>query len=69
MEGLNVEQDERNLECYHRIWIGEIKDAFKRTDMGISIGADGIPFEVWECVGEKFGSLRFLMRFWDLRQW
>ena len=53
MEGLEIQENEQNLAYCHRIQIEKVKEALKRMDNGKAIGSDGIPIEVWKCIGEQ----------------
>lgn len=53
MEGLEIQDNERNLNYYRRIQTWEVKTALKRMDHGKAVGPDEIPIEVWKCIEEK----------------
>ena len=38
---------------YRRIKVSEVREALKRMENGKSVGQDGIPIEVWKCLGEE----------------
>ena len=42
-----------NFTFYRRIRVREVKDALRTMTSGKSVGPDGIPIEVWKCMGEK----------------
>lgn len=50
-EGLETQEDKKNLAYHLRIQIGVVKQVLKRMDNGEMIGLDGIPIEVCKCVG------------------
>ena len=43
---------EPNLAFYRRIRVGEVKEALKKMENSKAVGPDGIPIEVWKCLGE-----------------
>ena len=51
----NLDISERNIDLtfYNRIRVGEVEEALKTMRSGKVVGPDGIPFEVWKCLGEK----------------
>ena len=51
----DLENNERNINYtfYRRIRVREVKEALRRMTSGKAIGPDGIPIEVWKCLGEK----------------
>ena len=59
-ETLNYELDDLestdsniNFAFYRRIRVREVKDALRKMTSGKTVGPDGIPIEVWKCLGEK----------------
>ena len=59
-ETLNYELDDLestdsniNFTFYRRIRVREVKDALRKMTSGKTVGPDGIPIEVWKCMGEK----------------
>jgi hypothetical protein len=43
--------DDLNRCFVHRIQESEVKEALNRTKRGRTMGPDGIPIEVWKCLG------------------
>ena len=50
---LTTREGDFNLSFYRRIRVGEVKEALKKMENGKVVGSDGIPIEVWKCLGEK----------------
>ena len=44
--------DDLNRCFVHRIQESEVKEALKRMKGGKAMGLDGIPIEVWKCLGD-----------------
>ena len=53
LEDLTVSECEVNRLFYRRIRVLEVREALKRMENGKSVGPDGIPIEVWKCLGEE----------------
>jgi Reverse transcriptase (RNA-dependent DNA polymerase) len=62
-EGLEAQEDELNRYYYRRIRHEEVNEALKRMGNGKAIGPDGIPIEVWKCVGEQ--GIRWLTKLFN----
>lgn len=43
---------EPNLAFYRRIRVCEVKEELKKMENGKVVGPDGIPIEIWKCLGE-----------------
>jgi DNA anti-recombination protein RmuC len=44
--------DDNNMSFVRRIQEYEVKEALKRMKVGKAMGRDGIPIEVWRCLGD-----------------
>jgi hypothetical protein len=49
---LDVSSDDLNRQFVCTIQESEVKDALKRMKGGKAIGPDGLPIEVWRCLGD-----------------
>jgi hypothetical protein len=45
--------DDTNRRFVRRIQVAEIEEALKRMKIGKAMGPDGIPIEVWRCLGAR----------------
>jgi hypothetical protein len=49
---LDISSDDLNRQFVHRIQESKVKDALKRMKGGKAMDSDGIPIEVWRCLGD-----------------
>ena len=50
---MTVNERELNKLFYRRIKVSEVREALKRMENGKFVGPDGIPNEIWKCLGEE----------------
>ena len=50
---MTTREGDLNLSFYRRIRVGEVKEALKKMENSKAVGSNGIPIEVWKCLGEK----------------
>ena len=55
--------NDRNYRYCRKIRISEVKDALKKMKSGRAVGPDGIPIEVWKCLGDI--GLRWLAKLFN----
>ena len=52
LDDLTIQCQDMNLTYMHTISESEVKEALKRMKSRKAVGPDGIPIEVWRCLGE-----------------
>ena len=52
LNDLTIQCQDMNRNYMHRISKFEVKEALKRMKSRKAVGPDGIPIEVWRCLGE-----------------
>jgi len=52
LDDLTIQCQDMNRNYMHRISESEVKEALKRMKSRKAVGPDGIPIEVWRCLGE-----------------
>ena len=52
LHDLTIRCQDMNRNYMHRISESEVKEALKRMKSRKAVGPDGIPIEVWRCLGE-----------------
>ena len=58
LNGLTIHCQDMNNNYMRRINESEVKEALKRMKSRKVVGPDGIPIEIWRCLGEM--SMRWL---------
>ena len=65
IDDLGINDRNINFTSNIKIKVSEVEDALKKMIKGKAVGSDGIPIEVWKCLGEN-GVLwltKLLMKF------
>jgi len=50
---LDIREEDRNYNYYHRIQEHEFREALKRMSSGKAVGPDNVLIEVWKSLGDK----------------
>ncbi|MCX8759409.1 hypothetical protein NOK64_26755 [Vibrio parahaemolyticus] len=63
-ENLESNTNDLNYSYFRRITNLEVKDALRKMKCGKAIGPDGLPIEVWKCIGEV--GIKWLTKFFNI---
>ena len=65
IDDLGISDKNINFTGNIKIRVSEVEDALKKMTKGKVVGPDGIPIEVWKCLGEMecCGLLDYLIKF------
>ncbi|MCX8814367.1 exonuclease/endonuclease/phosphatase family protein, partial [Vibrio parahaemolyticus] len=63
-ENLECNTNDLNYSFFRRITNLEVKDALRKMKCGKAIGPNGLPIEVWKCIGEV--GIKWLTKFFNI---